>query len=526
MFLSRARLAPRLASAFGLVCLVMALAAGIGVWRLNQLRALADDLGGASSERALLARELQAIVVISASRAETLLELTDNPAFVARIDADRKATSARSELVRKRLEALATDEDSRRLFAAIDSAGGNFRKIRDGLVGRRQAGETLPPDAVAGNLRPAAAAYAASVEELAAFQRRLVDEERTAAAHNARTGILLLVAGILLGLLASVLCAWALARSILKPLASASGLANDIAQGDLTSALPAPHPGSRDELQAMLLGLGGMQKRLASLVADLRGSSTSVAGASSEIAAGNNDLASRTEQTASNLEQVAASMEELLATVRQTADAARQASGLAESAGGVAVSGREAVAKVVATMEGIAGSSRRISEITGVIDSIAFQTNILALNAAVEAARAGEQGRGFAVVAAEVRNLAQRSATAAREIGGLIADSVRQVNDGTQLVQAAGATMTEIVSSVARVTAIINEISVATSEQSTGLGQVSEAVTNLDQMTQQNAALVEQSSAAAEGLKAQAEHLATLVGTFRLPPQGELIALR
>ncbi|QHJ01205.1 HAMP domain-containing protein [Xylophilus rhododendri] len=517
MFLSRARLAPRLAVAFGLVCLVMALASAIGVWRLTELESLADDLGGPSAERALLARELQAIVVISAARAETLLETDASPAYVARIDADRKATSARSEKVRKRLDELATDEKSKRLFDAVDTAGNQFRKVRDGLVKRRKDGETLPPDAVGSTLRPAADAYAKSVEDLAEHQRQLVADAREEAQHSASTGIGLLIAGTVLGMLASVLGAWLLARSILQPLSSASRVAGSIADGDLSTRLPAPRADSRDEMQAMLTGLGGMQARLVGLVGDLRNAATSVASASSEIAAGNNDLAARTEQTASNLEEVAASMEELLATVRQTADAARQASGLADTAGGIAGSGRDAVAKVVATMEGIAQSSRRISDITGVIDSIAFQTNILALNAAVEAARAGEQGRGFAVVASEVRHLAQRSATAAKEIGGLIADSVRQVQEGAGLAQAAGVTMGEIVGSVARVTAIINEISVATSEQSTGLGQVSEAVTHLDQMTQQNAALVEQSSAAAEGLRAQAQQLSTLVGTFRLP---------
>jgi len=517
MFLSRARLAPRLALAFGLVCIVMALSAAVGVWRLTELQSLADDLGGPSAERALLARELQAIVVISASRAETLLEVADNPAYTARIDTDRKATSARSEVVRKRLEELATDETSRRLFGDIDNAGTAFRVVRDGLVKLRKAGEPLPANAIAGNLRPAANAYAAAVEGFAAHQREQVAQARTDADRNARFGVALLVVGSLLGLLASALCAWALAHSILGPLSVASGVAGQISQGDLTSRLPAPQAGSRDEVQAMLAELGGMQARLVALVSDLRGASTHVAGASSEIAAGNNDLAARTEQTASNLEEVAASMEELLATVRQTADAARQAAGLADSAGNVATHGREAVARVVATMDGIATSARRISDITGVIDSIAFQTNILALNAAVEAARAGEQGRGFAVVAAEVRTLAQRSATASKEIGGLIADSVRQANEGTELAQAAGVTMGEIVASVGRVTAIITEISVATSEQSTGLGQVSEAVTHLDQMTQQNAALVEESSAAAEGLRAQAQSLSSLVGTFRLP---------
>ncbi|MCZ2495516.1 HAMP domain-containing protein [Xylophilus sp. Kf1] len=517
MSFSRARLAPRLVLAFGLVCLVLAMASAIGIWRLVELRDLADDLGGHSAERALLARELQAIVVLSAARAETLLELGENPAFVSRIDADRKATSARSEVVRQRLEALAEDDGSRRLFAVIDEKGKAFRTARDSLVARRKAGETLPPDAVGGTLRPAADAYAQSVEKLAEYQRQRVAEDRAEALHSANTGVALLVAGSVLGLLLSLLSGWLLARSILRPLALASGMAGQIAEGDLTSRLPPARPGSRDEVQAMLTDLGGMQSRLVALVGDLRNAATSVAGASSEIAAGNNDLASRTEQTASNLEEVAASMEELLATVRQTADASRQANGLAESAGGVAQSGQAAVAKVVSTMEAIAVSSRRISEITGVIDSIAFQTNILALNAAVEAARAGEQGRGFAVVAAEVRNLAQRSATAAKEIGGLISDSVRQVGEGTQLAQAAGVTMGEIVASVSRVTSIIGEITVATSEQSTGLGQVSEAVTQLDQMTQQNAALVEESSAAAEGLKVQAQQLSALVGTFRLP---------
>jgi methyl-accepting chemotaxis protein len=527
MSFSRARLAPRLVLAFGLVCLVMALASAVGVWRLVELHGLADDLGGNSAERALLARELQAIVVISASRAETLLELGDNPGYVARVDADRKATSVRSEVVRKRLESLASDDQSKKLFAAIDAAGNSFRGVRDGLVKRRKDGETLPPDAVGGTLRPAAVAYARSVEDLAEHERQRVVEARAEAAASARIGVSLLFGGAALGLLLSVLCAWLLARSILRPLSLASGLAGHIAQGDLTSTLPPIQAGSRDEVHAMLAELGGMQSRLVSLVGDLRGAATSVAGASSEIAAGNNDLAARTEQTASNLEEVAASMEELLATVRQTADASRQASGLAESAGGVARTGQQAVAKVVSTMEGIATASRRISEITGVIDSIAFQTNILALNAAVEAARAGEQGRGFAVVAAEVRNLAQRSATAAKEIGGLISDSVQRVGEGTKLAQDAGVTMGQIVDSVARVTSIISEITVATSEQSTGLGQVSEAVINLDQMTQQNAALVEQSSAAAEGLRAQAQQLSQLVGTFRLPAgsHGDLVAL-
>src|SRR5450830_1082572 len=505
---SQIRLAPRLALAFGVVCLVMSLAAAIGVWRLVQLQGIADDLGGDSSERALLARELHAIVVISSSRAETLL-LIDNPAFAARIDADRKATSARSAEVRKRLDALATDAASRDLFTAIDQAGNVFREARDKLVKQRAAGETIAEDAIRTLLRPAAERYAAAVDQLA--------EARAAALSSQRQGISLLVTGSVVGLLLSVVSALWLARSILRPVDQASGLAARIAQGDLTLPVPAEQAGQRDEVLALLARLGHMQSRLVDLVAGMRSASAQVANASHEIAAGNNDFSARTEQTAANLEEVAASMQELLGLVQHSADSAQQAEGLAASASQVAVQGREVVQRVVATMDAISGSSRRIADITSVIDGIAFQTNILALNAAVEAARAGEQGRGFAVVAGEVRVLAQRAATAAKEIRDLIASSVSEVGTGAQLVQQAGTTMGDIVDSVARVGTIVAELSHSAREQSTGLSQVNEAVVRLDQITQQNAALVEESAAAAQGLRSQAQQLADLVETFRLP---------
>ncbi|MDD0839990.1 methyl-accepting chemotaxis protein [Curvibacter sp. HBC61] len=501
---------------FGLVCLVMTLAAGIGIWRLMQLQAIADDLGGDSSERALLAAELHAIVVISASRAETLL-LIDNPTAAARIDADRKLTSVRSAEVRKRLEALASDDESKKLFSALDAAGQGFREVRDRLVKQRAGGQPVPDEAIGQSLRPAADRYAAAVDQLAQYQRSRVQLARDNARSSERQGITLLVAGSLLGLALSVLSAWRLSNSILTPVAGASRLAGHIADGDLTHAAPPVDPRSRDELQVLMGELSAMQGKLVQVVSGMRSASASVANASHEIAAGNNDFSARTEQTASNLEEVAASMEELLATVRQSADAAQQAEGLAGSASAVAVQGREVVARVVATMDGISGSSRRIADITGVIDGIAFQTNILALNAAVEAARAGEQGRGFAVVAGEVRVLAQRAAQAAREIRDLIASSVTQVDSGAQLVQQAGSTMAEIVESVARVGTIIAELSHSAREQSTGLGQVNEAVSRLDQITQQNAALVEQSAAAAQGLRQQAQQLANTVDSFRLP---------
>jgi methyl-accepting chemotaxis protein len=511
--LDRLRLAPRLAAAFATVLVVMSAAAAIGIWRLDTLQAIATDLGGPSAERALLARELQAIVVLSSARAETLLKI-DDPAYAERINADRKLTSARSEVVRQRLEALSDTEETRRLFGAIDTAGDAFRDVRNALVKKKSAGEVVADDEIRERLRPAAAAYAASVEALAAYQRQRVDEARALAEANHRTGVVMLVAGIAVGVLLAVACAWVLTRSITGPLSEASRRAARVAQGDLTAA-PVSDAG-RNEMQTLVADLSTMQLRLAELVSNVQGASESITAASTEIAAGNLDLSSRTEQAASSLQQTASSMEELTATVRQSAQAARQASELAAAASGVAERGGQVVSRVVDTMDGIARASARISDIIGVIDGIAFQTNILALNAAVEAARAGEQGRGFAVVASEVRSLAQRSANAAREIKQLIQSSVEQVDAGAGLVKEAGATMSEVVGSVQRVTEIVKEISGAADEQSIGIGQVNQAVAQLDQVTQQNAALVEESSAATESLKDQVLHLSGLVGAFKL----------
>ena len=285
---------------------------------------------------------------------------------------------------------------------------------------------------------------------------------------------------------------------------------SEVAQGNLDTPIPDAPAGS------LLDGLGRMVVSLRQLVTEVRSATESIATASSEIAQGNNDLAHRTEDTASNLQSTASSMEELTSTVRQTSDSAQTANQMATSAATVAARGGEVVSRVVATMQDINASSNKISDIIGVIDGIAFQTNILALNAAVEAARAGEQGRGFAVVASEVRSLAQRSAEAAKEIKALIGASVEKVESGTQLVGNAGATMTEIVESVQRVTDIIGEIRSATSEQSQGIAQVNTAMNQLDQMTQQNSALVEQSTAAADSLREQAMKLTQVVALFRV----------
>jgi methyl-accepting chemotaxis protein len=324
------------------------------------------------------------------------------------------------------------------------------------------------------------------------------------------------LSGMALGLLVAAVVGIVLIRGIVKPLEAAVKIAGGVAAGDLTQHIDVR---SNDETGQLMRALKDMNDGLVKIVGQVRGGTDTIATASGEIAAGNLDLSARTEEQAGSLEETASSMEELTSTVKQNADNARQANALAVSASEVAGKGGAVVSQVVDTMGAINASATKIVDIIAVIDGIAFQTNILALNAAVEAARAGEQGRGFAVVASEVRNLAQRSAAAAKEIKALIDDSVNKVQHGSALVDQAGATMAEIVQSVGRVTDIMAEISAASAEQTAGIEQVNQAITQMDQATQQNAALVEQASAAAQAMQEQAEGLARAVGIFRLDVQ-------
>ena len=344
------------------------------------------------------------------------------------------------------------------------------------------------------------------------------EADATSAAQASATLATRLAIGVMLLVFAvSLAAAIALSRRITAPLGAAVTVADKVSNGDLTNVIQTQ---GSDETASLLQSLQHMQGSLSALVKSVRDSSDGVATASAQIASGNSDLSARTESQASALQETAASMEELGSTVRQNADNARQADQLARTASEVAMRGGEVVAEVVQTMRGINEASRQIADIIGVIDGIAFQTNILALNAAVEAARAGEQGRGFAVVASEVRSLAQRSAQAAREIKTLIGTSVDRVERGTALVDSAGTTMTEVVDSIRRVTVVVGEISVASSAQAEGVGHVGSAITQMDTATQQNAALVEEMSAAAISLKTQAQDLVQLVSSFQTEPQG------
>ncbi|WP_296444582.1 methyl-accepting chemotaxis protein [Rhodoferax sp. UBA5149] len=366
---------------------------------------------------------------------------------------------------------------------------------------------------VFGKIRPL---WAPVRDGMAALMKLQIDEAKkeydAAVARYAMIRIAA-IAAIVTGVLFAFLFGLALVRGISRSLSQAMDAANAVAEGDLSHRILVK---GKDEVALLLQALSAMQDNLGQVVSTVRQGSESVATASMQIAQGNSDLSGRTEEQASALEETAASMEELSSTVRQNADNARQANQLALNASTVAVKGGDVVARVVGTMKGINDSSRKISDIISVIDGIAFQTNILALNAAVEAARAGEQGRGFAVVASEVRSLAGRSADAAKEIKTLINDSVERVEQGTALVDQAGTTMTEVVSSIRRVTDIMGEISAASNEQAQGVAQVGEAITQMDQATQQNAALVEESAAAADSLKTQAQQLVQAVAVFKL----------
>ena len=442
--------------------------------------------------------------------------VSTDPAIDALYKEQIPAGLAEMARIRKTIEAMDLSPPSRELLGKIAEQGQAVLASSAKAQAARQAGDQA---AVAKELSetflPAAARYSKALQALAALQIQEMDtvrvefgEQRAANINFARGMVLSLIVLLAAG-------TFFLIKEIRSPLYDAIAVAEAIGAGDLTVHIDTSRG---DEFGKMMHAIAHMQKQLVHLVSDVRQGTDGLANVSEEIAAGNNDLSARTEQTAANLEETASSMQELTSNVRQSADSAKQANQLAASAAQVAERGGAVVGQVVSTMDEINASSRKISDIISVIDGIAFQTNILALNAAVEAARAGEQGRGFAVVASEVRSLAGRSADAAKEIKLLINTSVEKVEGGAALVTQAGETMTEIVSSVQRVTDIMGEISAAASEQSNGIAQINAAIGQLDQMTQQNAALVEQSAAAASSMKDQSHRLAGVVATFKLDP--------
>ncbi|KRA04740.1 methyl-accepting chemotaxis protein [Acidovorax sp. Root568] len=512
MKLSNLSVGLRLGASFGAILLITALIAATGMWRIASLQSASERVATQEIEQQTLVEDWASDIRLNWVRTEAFLKAIDRD-YMDKLTADTQATAKGMEAKVKRIEALVQGDQAKGLLAAIATARQAYNDKLNEIRELHRGGEPNVPALVDKDLRPLADKYLQSLDDLRKTMAAQLAESQADTSTLAKASQVLLGVGTLVAVALGALMGLTVTRSIVRPLQQGQQAAESIADGDLTHPITTS---GNDETGQLLQALSTMQSRLATIVGNVRNSAEGVATASAEIASGNNDLSARTEQQASALEETAASMEELGSTVRQNADNARTANQLAMSASTVAVQGGDVVAEVVDTMKGINDSSRKIADIISVIDGIAFQTNILALNAAVEAARAGEQGRGFAVVAGEVRSLAQRSAEAAKEIKGLIGTSVERVERGTALVDKAGATMTEVVSAIRRVTDIMGEISAASSEQSQGVSQVGEAITQMDQATQQNAALVEQSAAAADSLKTQAGQLVDAVAVFRL----------
>ncbi|WP_338766214.1 methyl-accepting chemotaxis protein [Massilia sp. METH4] len=512
----------RLALGFGLVFLLLVVVTAVGVHRVDYIDTVLTRVSDVNNVKGRHAIDLRGSVHDRAIALRDAVLAQDEKPAMAKIDADAalyaKSAAPLDELLGARADTTAAEREA---LAAIKQAEARTLPLIAKVIALRQANSL--PEAAGVLQQQASPAFDAW---LAAVNRMIDLQEKTSAtqAHSAREvahGFLVLM--VSLAVCASAIGAaatWLIHRGLLRQLGSelshASAIVAAIAAGNLAVAIDT----RPDDKSSLLHALRGMRDSLVDIVSQVRQGTQTIATNSREIAAGNQDLSQRTEAQAGNIEETAASMEELTGTVKQNSDHARQANQLALSASEVATKGGEVVAEVVKTMASIDASSKKIVDIIGVIDSIAFQTNILALNAAVEAARAGEQGRGFAVVATEVRNLAQRSAGAAREIKALIDDSVERVDVGARLVDQAGATMAEIVTSVRRVTDIMGEISTASIEQTAGIEQVNSAVAEMDQVVQRNAALVEQAAAAASSLQDEAAHLSDVVSVFRLAETG------
>jgi methyl-accepting chemotaxis protein len=503
----------RLGAGITVAAVMLAATVWIGVSRMGEVKRSLDVVTDDHIPKIVAVKDMKDNIRTRAAVIRNVV-LLDQPADI-KAQADILPVLRESyNKLDKQLRAAMQDEKGKGLLDKAEAAVAAMAEPTDSVVALGIANRNEEATKVLlTSVKPLQDKALEALEGLSKFEMSSAEEFQTSAGgtYTSAVAIMLALGGVALALLG--VFGWILVRSITGPLDQAVAVSRAVAAGDLSIQFEAS---GKSETGQLLMALKAMQGSLSSVVDNVRRNSESVATASAQIAQGNNDLSSRTEEQASALEETAASMEQLGATVKQNAENARQANQLALGANEVAIRGGKVVGEVVETMKGINDSSRRIADIIGVIDGIAFQTNILALNAAVEAARAGEQGRGFAVVASEVRSLAQRSAEAAKEIKSLIGTSVERVEQGTAQVDQAGATMAELVGSIKRVTDIMGEISAASSEQSSGVAQVGEAVTQMDQATQQNAALVEESAAAAESLKVQAQQLVQVVAVFKL----------
>jgi methyl-accepting chemotaxis protein len=521
MKLNNLKIGQRLSLGFGLISVLLVLITGTGLSNMDSLNNLLGKVVDENNVRldgATDMRDAQRRIAIGVRD----IILTSDEAETDRLAATVTAAWQEYDRAEALLDKLIKRPEARALLNKIIDA----RKTAAPLIAKAQqlGKENKIEEDVAfmkAQVVPAVAVWQDAIVELMDLMSARNEKDQEAGKEQYGQARLLLCGVAALSILIAVLIGWLTTRSIVRPMRRAVDVARTVASGDLSSRIEIT---SKDETGELLAALKEMNGSLQTIVGQVRSGTGALSTATNEIASGNLDLSSRTEQQASALEETASSMEELTATVKQNTENARQANQLALSASDVATRGGAVVGNVVSTMGSISESAGKIVDIISVIDGIAFQTNILALNAAVEAARAGEQGRGFAVVASEVRTLAQRSAAAAKEIKGLIGDSVEKVGEGSRLVQDAGATMEEIVSSVRRVTDIMAEITAASHEQEAGIEQINQAIGEMDAVTQQNAALVEEAAAAAQSLQEQSSQLEQTVSAFRLPGDGGHVA--
>ncbi|MBV6323497.1 methyl-accepting chemotaxis protein [Duganella violaceipulchra] len=507
------KIGTRLGFGFSLILLMLTAMTIIGILRLSSASALTDHMINEKIRDERLIAEWGKIIEVNAARTTGAWMVAD-PADQKKLEGMMAESSGRATKIQDQIGAGIEDEELKPLFKKVLDTRKTYTEIRKAVFAAKNAGDLEKGRSLyEGDMAQSRVLYLDALKKFADKQSDLLDQAAVEIQQQYTSGRTLLVLLGLAAIVMGVFAAWWITRTITHPINEAVKVAETVSSGDLTSDIQVS---SSDETGQLMNALKTMNTSLVNIVGQVRNGTDLMAHASTEIAAGNHDLSSRTEQQASSLQETASSMEELTSTVRFNAENAREANKLAVTASEIASRGGAVVGEVVSTMGSINDSSRKIVDIISVIDSIAFQTNILALNAAVEAARAGEQGRGFAVVASEVRNLAQRSAAAAKDIKGLIDDSVLKVAQGSDLVDKAGQTMSEIVVSIGRVTQIMTQISHASEEQSIGIAQVNDAITQMDQVTQQNAALVEEAAAAAESMQEQSAKLADVVSVFKL----------
>jgi methyl-accepting chemotaxis protein len=524
--INKLKVGQRLIVGSGLLCLLACALAWIGYREILNLRTQLDAVPEMVSSRIALS-EWQGHTDENNARVVAILRSSDGSLGQV-LGEDMNKTNESVTGLHKRIEAMPMSDEAKRSFEAVNEARAVYIAARDETLKAKRDRNADSARLFDTKFYPALAGYELAMQTFVDDLNAKVLADLAYAKQDSDRSIVWLAACVLLFVALAALLVWLMVRSITGPVSDAVIVADALARGDLTQRAEAR---GDDEIGSLMRSLGRASGQLAVLVREIQNSAATINGGAEEISNGNSQLSSRTEAQASSLEETASSMEELTATVQQNATNANQANQLVQGASEVAVRGGEVVGEVVRTMDEISTCSRKIAEITGIINGIAFQTNILALNAAVEAARAGDQGRGFAVVASEVRSLAQRSAEAAKEIKALIEDSTTKVNSGSKLAAEAGKTMVEVVASVRKVAQITGEISAASREQASGIQQVGQAVTQMDAVTQQNAALVEQVSAASASLQEQAQGLARAVAAFRIaewvaqPPAEAGIAL-